>query len=242
MKVIARCLLIITAGWLAFAVATANAVVITPVGAVGDSEYDDSAGIRRAIYTINGAGLDPSPGDVLTKLHNEASTTELNGGMWMNAEGKGTTGNIIFDLGATYLLTDLHVWNQAEYAYVCCNLSSRGANEVDVYVGADSNPTTFAQKFNFAQAMQTAPSTTFAGAAQFGNDFNIPGATYTLTTPVTARYVKFDILSGHGVSQIGLSEVRFSGRLIPEPSTFALIGIALIGCGLRRRVNRVARR
>jgi hypothetical protein len=237
MKVIARCLLVVVAGWPAYAARVAQAVVITPVGAVGDSEYDDSAGIRRAIYTINGAGLDPSPGDVLTKLHNEASTAELNGGMWMNAEGKGTTGNIEFDLGATYLLTDLHVWNQAEYAYVCCNLSTRGSNEVDVYVGDTPNPTTFAQKFNFAQAMQTAPSTTFAGAAEFGNDFNIPGATYTLTTPVAARYVKFDILSGHGATQIGLSEVRFSGTLIPEPSTVALIGIALAACCLRRPVR-----
>jgi hypothetical protein len=219
------------------ATASANAGLITPTGATASSEYVEGAGVREAILTINGAGLDPSPGDMLTKSHNEAPRVDLNGGMWLNGEGDGTTSVITFDLGGSYEVTDLHVWNYAEYAYGCCSLTDRGANEVDVYIGDDPNPATFAQKFFFTQAAHTVASTTFSGGADWGNDFNVPAVTYILNAPAIGRYVKFNILSGHGGNQVGLSEVRFSGdAVVPEPSAIILASLGCVALfGYRRR-------
>ena len=65
------------------------------------------------------------------------------------------------------------------------------------------------------------------------------GETITLSSVAgasDARVVRFDIQSNYGDSLTGLSEVRFDGTVIPEPSTlaFALV-IGGLGLTMRRR-------
>ena len=53
---------------------------------------------------------------------------------------------------------------------------------------------------------------------------------FSLDAPIVARYVKLDLKDNHGDAVIGLSEVKFTGSVIPEPSSLAMIGL-VGGCG-----------
>lgn len=62
---------------------------------------------------------------------------------------------------------------------------------------------------------------------------------YQITFPEAgdARLVRFNITSNHGGDNnfVGLSEVRFDGTQVPEPSAGILALIGLAGCLRRRR-------
>jgi hypothetical protein len=224
----------------AFSVALSNAAVITPVAVTATSNYSDGNGSRVAINTINGAGLDPSPGDVLTKLHNQSPNANWEGGMWLSQEepqnlDPPTPQSITFDLGAVYLLTDMYVWNYAERTSGATN-AGLGIKDANIYADLNPDPSTLVQSFQFAQAAEVAPPTTFAGPANWGTSYNVPGQLYSFTAPVLAQYVEIDALNSWFPNPIiksrGLSEVRFIGQLIPEPSTFVLLSLAVAAFGL----------
>lgn len=217
-----------------------QAAVITPVSVTASSEFSG----RPAVDVINGAGLDPTPGDVLAKNHNQTPTSANGGGMWMsdNTQPIGTQ-YIIFDLGDTYTLNALHVWNYAERNLGGFDGSVRGIHQADLYVDVvNPVPATLVETFTFAQAPNLTP-TTFQGPnpTDGGADYNISGVTYSLTNPVVARYVMLDIASNYGSNAVGLSEIRFVGELVPEPSAFFLASFA--ACAfvvIRRKCSRAS--
>lgn len=163
--------------------------------------------------TIDGSGLEPGPGEILRKNHNASPSLDARGGMWLSEE-KETTAFISFDLGRVCTITGFHVWNYASLAYKNrIEDSDRGARQVDVYADvADAFPTRLVETFEFQRAV-VPHSTTFVGETEWGADYNVAGTTYQFSTPLTARYIKFDIRSNHGDPEhVGLSEVRFIGQ------------------------------
>ena len=151
-----------------------------------------------------------------------------NGNMWLST-GDGRFGGtdtdpfVLFDLGAFYEIESFQVWNYNELDVGGFNGTARGVNAVTVEYGDTAAlGSTVAGITNFAKADATA---TYAG--EIFNTF----------TPFTARYIKFDIDSNHGGDNnfYGLSEVRFTGTLVPSP-TAALAGlVGLSGLLCRRR-------
>ena len=235
----------------AFGALPAYGAIIDPVGAVANSSLTN----RSASNTIDGVGLSavPTSANILTVKNDEvadegvATDTMIHGGMWLS-NGQ-PTGVITFDLGSVMTVDKIYVWNYAEVAFADTTPSDntpRGAQSVDVYSTTSLNSNavgggdTFAQSFTLNQAAPSPlGSTNVSGPYNWNADYNTPVGVYTFTTPVTAEFIKLNILTTWGdPSYVGLSEVRFDTVPTPEPSTGLLATLALLGSAVywnRRR-------
>jgi hypothetical protein len=165
---------------------------------------------------VNGSGL---PGNIpsLTGTHVPGNVPNI----WI---GNLSTGNLItFNLSGTYSLAGFSLWNYNGGS------SSLGVNGVNVLSSTDGT--------NF---------TSVSGApTQFAIGTNAISESPELFSfaPVTASYVRFQVLSNYGSSFTGLSEVQFnsaSATAVPEP--FTVLGtLAGLGGGaaLKRRLRGV---
>lgn len=203
---------------LTLAIPSAHAATITTVSIEDFSSELTSFG-RQAVNCINGSGFDELTGFHATTSTNVewATTGQLFGGDMLPA-------HITFDLGMNYDLNSLKVWNLNEPGF-----TGRGANSVNISVAStDIAPTfTLVDNFTFTQAPGSA-------IVDFGQTIDLSGYTETLNV----RLIRFDIITHHngGSEEItGLSEVRFDGVLVPEPSTALLGGLGLLALLRRRR-------
>ena len=130
--------------------------------------------------------------------------------------------HITYDLEGNYDLSSLTVWNYNEAGAS----TSRGANNVEILV-ASSVGGSFTSLGNFT--FEEAP----------GNDTTIFGEDHLLTAAAAdnTRLIRFNITTSHSGDNgfAGLSEVRFDGTTVPEPSTTALLGLGGLALILRRR-------
>lgn len=161
---------------------------------------------RLAVDTINGTGFNGATG-----IHDNSPTN-----MWLT---NGTaTGQITYDLGDVYDLDSLNVWNYNEVPGVAL-FSQRSARDVTISV-ASSEGGPFASLGNFVFEMAPGIDSNFGQFIDL-SAFSLAG---------NVRLVRFDITSNYdGDNYVGLSEVRFSGTLVPEPKNLALTAVALLG-------------
>jgi Lamin Tail Domain/Domain of unknown function (DUF4457)/CotH kinase protein len=174
------------------------AVAETTIAATTVASYSSQlvgAYNRQAQFTVNGAGL----------IDGQHGTTP-DGAMWLTngvlqAPNDPLPAEIIFDLGASENLTGMQIWNYNEL-----NLTTRGANQVQVYTAATAGGVfTLRGTFTFRRA--------FGNASEPGQhiDLNVSNV----------RQVKFNIVSNYGGDNqfAGLSEVRFFRAGTGPPST-----------------------
>jgi len=109
------------------------------------------------------------------------------------------------------------------------NFPTRGVDELEILVSNDNfaGDTRSLGLFSFDIATGTAGLT--------GQSIDLGG--------VEAQFVKFDISSSHGGDNnfVGLNEVQFftaAQQAVPEPSTFALAALALLGLAFFARRRR----
>jgi hypothetical protein len=122
------------------------------------------------------------------------------------------TGSYVFDLGAVYTATNMHIWN-----YSWASSLSRGADSFSYATSTDNISYTSDITGNLAISIGNgSPSDNFA----LGSD---------------ARYVRISLLTSHGDSTyVGLNEVGFSGTAVPEPASAALVGLGCLSLVIRR--------
>ena len=113
-----------------------------------------------------------------------------------------TTGSIVFDLGGLYALDGMAVWN--------FNGGDNTVGVKDVIVLGSTNGVDFTP-------IGGAPNLFAIGAVA------APESAELFTFSSSASFVRFDIGSSYGNSDFGLSEVMFTGTLVPEPSSLALL-------------------
>jgi len=202
-----------------FAVTANAAVVITPAGA---TTTGGNLSGRPIGNTIDGSGLtDPgTPGNILDDTHSVNTNSDL----WLSANGNGSGVEFVFDLGGTYTVDSVHLWN-ISYSSGAVN---RGLKTVDLTFSTDGgvnyNTLVAASEYddfgNFAMSSTTGP-----GVAE----------TKTFTAVAGVTHIKFTDSTNHGPAYTGIGEIRFGGDPIPEPSTTALLGLGGLALILRRR-------
>ncbi|WP_373540613.1 PEP-CTERM sorting domain-containing protein [Chamaesiphon sp.] len=142
----------------------------------------------------NGSGLSSLS---LTATHSQSSIANA----WTSGLNPASTGNFTFNLNGLYSLSGLSVWNWNNNTLV-------GVKGVNVLTSTDG--------INFT-VVGDAP-TQFAA----GEDPGPESPERFSFAPVSASYVRFNVLSNQGLG-IGLSEVQFDGSpsatAVPEPLT-----------------------
>jgi hypothetical protein len=186
------------------------------------SEYTNGWDLA-AVHVIDGSGLSGSPA-----THSQIAYP--GGQSWQTISQTGTA-QIVFDLGASYALSSIHVWNLNFYA----PYNGRGAKDVVISISSDLTGWSSAGTFVFSMA------TGLNGDPGFDILFG--------SALGEARYVEFNILSNWGGSDnaghVGLSEVQFYAdardpgpAAVPEPTTVLLIGLGLAGLAGARRYKK----
>lgn len=182
---------------------------------------------RVADNLINGSGL---AGD----LHEATDGV----GMWHTefedlVPTENNFAHITFDLGSTYDIDEIVVWNYGEFIDLTnsTGFTRRGVRDLRVSVASTLDSTAFSAVGDF----------TLSRASIEGGFFASESLSITANK---VRLVRFDIFSNlyndwrSNEDVVGLSEVRFTGSLssIPEPSSPLFIGfLSVMGFAIRRR-------
>ena len=231
LKVISRsalCLAIV----LGFFASDVRAALITPTGVTASSNLAGS--FRFPAYLIDDSGLDVND---LTGVH---SGQLVNTEMWLTDTADADP-EVAFDLGSVHIITDVHIWNYNEFDLA--NFDVRGVDGVDIYGSTTSITGPWALMGSGSINVGIATS-----------DIGEPVQNFALTGNV--RYIRFDIASSHSGGTydpdlggagnsgdfVGLSAVKFSAAIIPEPSSFSLLAAAmgLLSLRMSRRRRRQA--
>jgi hypothetical protein len=166
---------------------------------------------RLAVHVVDGSGLDSN-----NPPNHDTDPTH----MWMNG-GDGQVGSsgadpdypsqlghITFNLNGTFSVSSFRVWNYNEntnFAY-----SNRGVQTLKISTSIDG--------VNFTPQINPATNTLIWTFDPAPTDPSYTGQVINFPTPLTAAYMRFDILTNYGVDPedsvdhrfVGLSEIRFN--------------------------------
>lgn len=221
----------------ATAMMTGSASAATLINTYGPSNITVTAsdfinGNTAPSKTIDASGLNTGTGE-----HNSGTQTS-----WMNSANNNDVSDewIQWDLGASYILDSIQVWNY--------NDSSRfdsGVKNLDIYVSNTLTPgdPEGAGVGNWTKIGDNVTLSKAPGAAGYtGVDLETDTG---ISIPLTdVRYVRFEINSTHwdgtnpgaglGEHQAGIGEIQFFEG-VPEPGSLALLGLGGLLVASRRR-------
>ena len=195
-------------------VASAGQVQAGIIAGVTATSSQGTHGSYSLPNLTNGVGLTPS-------ISTTATHSVLPGeDKWLSDVG-GVVGNLIFDLGGTYSLSDIAIW---QFNHIDPNALQLGVKDFTLESSTNG--------ISFTPLLGTTTLTIGSGNT---ND----AAQISALGDITASHVRLNYLNNYGNGTFtGLSEVQFVVTAIPEPSTIAMFGIGAGVMGLvsiRRR-------
>ena len=200
--------------------AAATAGIITPTGVTGDSNLSGSYHVN---FTIDGSGLSGggNSGDILNETHING---DAGGSLtWLSASGNRPTITIDFDLGGTFDVDSVHLWN---WTYNSAT-DTRGVTSMDISFSSNGG-TTFSNTLqDVAFTPYPLPANTTSATSETQTFAAVNGVTHIRLTDINNAL-------DPGDAYVGFSEIRF-GEAVPEPSTSALLGLGGLALILRRR-------
>jgi hypothetical protein len=151
-------------------------------------------------------------------------------------------GNVTYNLGAKYNVSDLLIWNFSQEGF-----NDAGINSVQILSSTTGTLGSFVVVGTFTFNEVTVDPGYGSPRPVAGNNppyglagtANVPGQDLSVSIPDT-QYVELLIQSnyGYGGGLVGINEINFVGtEAVPEPSTYAkmLAGLALLGFAVRRQ-------
>lgn len=228
----------LAAGLLLILAAPAQAAlsIIQPIDVEASTELSGFFN-RTGERSIDGSGLtDPSivqtgsPVPAVWPGHINNAGSGTSASMWLSGNvGTDQISNqwIMFDLGQTYDLRGMHLWNYNETNPG--DLTNRATEDIRLSFATTLNSFGDPTDPNWSAPMDMTLIRPPGSPNTLNSDYT--GETYGFPD-VEARYVLFDIQSNYGSTYVGLAEVRF---LTPEPAKSLLLAIGAMTVFLRRR-------
>jgi hypothetical protein len=235
---------------------TATSNAISEEGNPGFTVSDNSlsagaSGVLGASDSVGDSGFNSTSSNYSSGTNADASDF---GNFVTNLEGTNPlspTPVITYDLGNTYNVSDLLIWNFSQF-----DITSAGALNITVLSSLTGLPASFTTvgTYNLTAGPNEAynsPRLVDATALDTQGIANLGPATPTelpqdISVGISdARYIEVQINSNQGFTGsinnsnpdlapqgygalVGINEVNFVG-VIPEPSTFAMLGLGLLG-------------
>ena len=194
---------------LALLAAQTQAAIITPTSVTPSTEF------AAAVNMINGSGLS-GVGAVETQKHDNNENN-----MWQTFAATAVGETAIFTLDQAYDLSNALLWQYNGLNGFGLEELDRELDEINLAVDDDlAGAFTSIGNLNLAPALD-----------QLAIGFNEPAQVFALAGASNVRRVQLTIVSVQGGvddGTAGLSEVRFEGVAIPEPTTFAMAAVGLL--------------
>ena len=196
------------------------------------------AGLISGVTTTSSMGTfsgynieDLTNGQGLSSSSINAYHTHSHSDMWLS-ETEQTEGTLTFDLGGTFSLSDIAIWNYTAESFGSYG-TGRGVEAFTVELSTDGG-VTYTHEFPYLQLQEgTAPGDNFAQVFSLGG--------------VLATHVKLNIVDYWAIDSdyVGLSEVQFregtGSPVVPEPSAMVMFGIGALGLfGYSRRRRQIS--
>ena len=225
---------------LAAVASSLKAAIIAPLlstdtGSLTSSFFSSEDAARTIDSALNGSGLSATPTDanVLTVTHTSATATDnhyLGNVANTRTDQSDPTIQIVnevltFDLGGKFDVTDIYLWTYER------SQASRGLVSFDIAFSTNGGASF---------------STPVAAATVGISDFALWGASsWNVQTPQQRTFssaltgvdvIQFsNIVNGGDTSRLGISEIRFGGTAVPEPTGALLGGLGALLLLRRRR-------
>jgi hypothetical protein len=175
---------------------------------------------RFAAHTIDGSGLNINGPGTHSKVPDDGAGTQwLTTGVGAFAGRDDLNPQITWDLGATYNVANMRVWNYNESDG---GNTSRGIRTTDVSTSTDSLSYTPLANVGLDKSPGL-DTVDFSQVVSLGD--------------VSARFIRFNNIVNWGGSNnfVGLSEIQFDGVAVPEPTSIALSIVGFVATvGFRR--------
>jgi hypothetical protein len=204
--------------------------LLHPVAALASSSVDTTR--RGPANVINGSGMTDANGDGILDTH--ATSDYGYDYSWLSGTG-GPTGWFAVDLGGGYELDQMEFYNFNATA----GNTNRGVRLADIYVSTLEDPgLPGTPDFSDSTVWRLVASDVELTQAPGTGGYNTPDLLDLGGVP--GRWLALDIKSNWGnATFVGISEIQLFGVQVPEPSTFLLAGLGLVGLLLwRRRAGR----
>jgi hypothetical protein len=195
-------------------------------------------GAETILYNLDGTvGGEPTSADNvswMTSSNGDESTASEDGRVWL-----------VVDLGASYDLGSINIWNFQWDHTSAGDLSNRGVSQVDIFVRdtvADTDDGTVGGAtinldnsvanstldndaiFNLGTSNLWQQVLSDQSLTQGPNTDTYTGQSFDLTGN-TGRFVAIRVDAYYGGSGIALGKLRVDGTLVSEPTTTALLGL-----------------
>jgi hypothetical protein len=238
--VLRKYLLLATVTSLVLGATGSYAQVLLPISGVTATANNSGSAEGSPSYTVSNNTLQAGPSAVLGASDSLGDSgfqvgTAADFGNWVTGNPGGF---ITYNLGATYNISDLLIWNfSQEGGDGNGPFNSAGANSVTILSSTTGAPLSFTTvgTYTFNEVTQSVHYNTGPGNASPGT-FNIPSQVLSVSM-LNTQYVELVINSNHGWTGglTGLAEVNFVSA--PEPSTYAMLiaGLAVLVFALRRK-------